>query len=397
MSINENDYLSFYYAGRNVIENLPKLYSSSLSPFPFRYLPLSAYFFTPFSLLGLRFGYFIFQIFNFFLNLLLLHIMYRIIKKYSELRSDSNIHASLNNFRNIFNNQENESVLHQYSIYLIMLPQFMNYFLGQINLIVLLFILSSVLYFLKEGIKNDLIGGFFIGLSLLFKPTLILILPFLVVLHYNKGIKKIIFNFKKTAIRLLGSIVLLLISGIYFLIYSQMFTDFIAVNLTGEYTYTTESGLEINPSFSFTRILLILIDLVGIEINGFLIFLVITLIFFIPIYYYYIQISNQQKKIINGYLVGIVLMLIVYFDSWPHHIIVLAPFLILFILFEKNFKYSKLFKYLHYLIAFLIVGFWGIYYLTYQLFPFNLGGLILMVLLYACLISYYVNHVKVSF
>lgn len=396
MSINENDYLSFYYAGRNVIQNLPKLYSSSLSPFPFRYLPLSAYFFTPFSLLGLRLGYFIFQIFNFFLNLLLLHIMYRIIQKYNDLRSDSNSHFELNNFRDIFNNQENESVLHQYSVYLIMLPQFMNYFLGQINLIVLLFILSSIFYFLKEGIKNDLIGGFFIGLSLLFKPTLILVLPFLVVLNYNKETKKIIFNFKKTAIRLLGSIVLLLISGIYFLIFSEMFTDFIAVNLTGEYTYTTESGLEINPSFSFTRILLILMDLISIEINGFLIFLVITLTFLIPIYYYYIQIANKPIKLINGYLVGIVVMLIVYFDSWPHHIVVLAPFLIFFILFEKNFKYSKLFKYLHYLIVILIVGFWGIYYLTYQLFPFNLGGLVLMVLLYTCLISYYKNQVKES-
>ena len=64
MSIDENDYLSFYYAGLNVIEDLPNLYNSLLSPFPFRYLPLSAYFFTPFSILGLRLGYFFFPNFQ---------------------------------------------------------------------------------------------------------------------------------------------------------------------------------------------------------------------------------------------------------------------------------------------------------------------------------------------
>ncbi len=397
MSINENDYLSFYYAGRNAIENLPNLYNSSLSPFPFRYLPLSAYFFTPFSILGLEVGYFIFQIFNFFLNLLSLYLMYKIIQKYIDLRSDSKIHFELNNFKNIFNNGENESVLHQYGIFLIMLPQFMNYFLGQINLIVLLFILSSLLYFLKGGIKNDLIGGFLIGLGLLLKPTLILILPFLVILEYNKGTKKFMFNIKATAIRLLGSLALLSISGLYFFIFPQMFTDFIAVNLTGEYTYTTESGLDINPSFSFTRIFLIFLDLLSVKINGFLIFIVITLIFLIPTYYFYIQHSDQPKKLINGYLLGIIIMLIVYFDSWPHHIVVLTPFLIFFILFNKNFKYYRLFKYLHYLLAVLIVGFWGIYYLTYQFFPFNAGGLVLIVLLYSCVILYYINQIKESY
>ena len=51
MNMDENDYLTFHYAGLNVIQDLPNLYNSLLSPFPFRYLPLSAYFFTPFSIL----------------------------------------------------------------------------------------------------------------------------------------------------------------------------------------------------------------------------------------------------------------------------------------------------------------------------------------------------------
>ncbi len=394
MSIDENDYLSFYHAGWNVLENLPNLYNSSLSPFPFRYLPISAYFFTPFSILGLKLGYFVFQIFNFFLNILIIYLMYRIIQIYKNVSNDSNFYSKLNTFKDSFDKAENESVLHQYAIFLIMLPQFMNYFLGQINLIVSFFILSSLLFFLKEGIKNDLIGGFLIGLGLSIRPTLILILPFLIVLKYNRETKKLLFNLKTTMIRLLGPTILLLISGIYFLIYPQMFTDFIAVNLTGEYTYTTEGGIEINPSFSLTRIVLIFINLIRVDINGFLIFIIVTLIFLIPIYYFYIQHSNQPIKLINGYLLGILIMLIVYFDSWPHHLVVLTPFLIFFILINKNFKYYKLFKYLYYLIAILMVIFWGIYYLTYQFFPFNAGGLILLMLLYYCLVVYYVNQVR---
>ncbi len=392
MSINENDYLSFYYAGLNVLEDLPNLYNSSLSPFPFRYLPLSAYFFTPFSILGLELGYFVFQIFNFSLNILIIYLMYRIIQIYKNVSNDSNFYFKLNNFKDTFNKIENESILHQYAIFFIMLPQFMNYFLGQINLIVLFFILSSLLYFLKGGIKNDLIGGFLVGLGLSIRPTLILIIPFLIVLNYNKETKKIIFRAKKTVIRLLGPTILILISSIYFFIYPQMLKDFIAVNLTGEYTYTTGGGIEINPSFSLTRIVLIFMELIKFNINGFLVFIVITLIILIPIYFLYIQNLNQPKNLINGYLLGILVMLIVYFDSWPHHLVVLTPFLIFFLLINKNFNYFRLVKYLHYLIAILIVIFWGIYYLTYQFFPFNAGGLILLMLLYYCLIVYYVNQ-----
>ncbi len=394
MSIDENDFLSFYHAGWNVLEDLPNLYDSSLSPFPFRYLPISAYFFTPFSILGLELGYFVFQIFNFSLNILIIYLMYRIIQIYNNLSNDPNFYFKLNTFKDSFDKTENASVLHQYAIFLIMLPQFMNYFLGQINLIVLFLILSSLIFFLKGGIKNDLIGGFLIGLGLSIRPTLILILPFLIVLKYNRETKKFLFNLKTTVIRFLGPTVLLLISGIYFLIYPQMFTDFIDVNLTGEYTYTTEGGIEINPSFSLTRIVLIFLDLIRVDINGFLIFIIITLIFLIPIYYFYIQHSDQPIKLIYGYLLGILVMLIVYFDSWPHHIVVLTPFLIFFLLINKNFKYYKLFKYLHYLIAILMVIFWGIYYLTYQFFPFNAGGLILLMLLYYCLVMYYVNQVR---
>ncbi|MFX0136512.1 MAG: glycosyltransferase 87 family protein [Candidatus Hodarchaeota archaeon] len=394
MSINENDYLTFYYAGLNVLEDLPNLYNSSLSPFPFRYLPISAYFFTPFSMLGLKLGYFIFQIFNFFLNILIIYLIYKIIQIYKNLSNSSNLYYELKSFRDVFDKTENESILHQSAVFLIMLPQFMNYFLGQINILVLIFILASLFYFLKGGVKNDLLGGFLLGLGVSIRPTLIFILTFLIVLKYNRETKKFIFSFKKSIMRLLGSVILILISGIYFLIYPQMLIDFIDLNLSGEYTYAIEGGLEINPSFSLTRITLILFQLIRVDINGFLVFIIITMLILIPLYYLYIQNPNQPINLINGYLTGILIMLIVYFDSWPHHLVILAPFMIFFILINKSFKSYKLFKYLHYLIAILMVIFWGLFYLSYKIFPFNVGGLILLMLLYYCLVVYYINQVR---
>jgi len=160
MNIGENDYLSFYYAGLNVIEDLPNLYNSSLSPFPFRYFPLSAYFFTPFSILGLELGYFVFQIFNFSLNILILFLIFKILQVYKYIASNSDFSYKLNNFRDVFKEVENETILHQSAVFLIMLPQFMNFFLGQINILVSVFILSSLYYFLKDDARSDLIGGF---------------------------------------------------------------------------------------------------------------------------------------------------------------------------------------------------------------------------------------------
>ncbi|MFX0103895.1 MAG: glycosyltransferase 87 family protein [Candidatus Hodarchaeota archaeon] len=394
MSINDNDYLSFYYAGLNIFKDLPNLYNSLLSPFPFRYLPISAYFFTPFSLLGLEIGYLIFQISNFFLNILIIYLIYKIIHIYWKLRNGSNFQYELNHFKDIFKKTENESILHQNAVLLIMTPQFMNYFLGQINLLVLIFVLSSLFYFLKGGVRNDLLGGLLLGLGVSIRPTLIFILPFLMRLHYNRETKKITFNFKTTVLRLLGTMIIIFISGVYFLIYPQMLIDFIDVNLAGKYTYAIEGGLEINPSFSLTRIILIFLQLIGVSINGFLIFIIISLVILVPIYFLHIQNSMKPTNLFNGYFAGILVTLIVYFDSWPHHLVVLTPFLIFFLLLHKEFKYRKLMKYSHYLLAILVVIFWGIFYLTYEFFPFNIGSLILMMLLYYSLVIFYVNQVE---
>ncbi len=396
MSSNNSDYLTFYNAGLIIINDPPNLYNSSLYLFPFRYLPISAYFFTPFSLLGLKLGFFFYQIFNFVLNLLIIYLIYKIIQIFMNTEKNMNINYKLNRFKDIFDEPDNESILHHSAIFLLMLPQFMNYFLGQINILVSCFILISLFYFLKDSSRYDLLGGFFLGLGITFKPSLILLLPFIFLLNFNREANKLKFQFKRTIIRLFGSILPIILSGLFFIIYPEMIREFIEVNLTGDYTYHVGGDLEINPSFSLTRIVLILLQLIRLDISSFVVFIIITLFFYVPLFILFIFSNNSQNKLINGYFAGITIMLLVYFDSWPHHIVALAPFLIFFVLLEKDFDRYTFFKHVYYLNAFLIFVFWIIFYLTYEIFPINLGGLILIMLIFYTLAVYYVNQVKLN-
>ncbi|MFX1411102.1 MAG: glycosyltransferase 87 family protein [Promethearchaeota archaeon] len=388
MNKNNNDFLTYYKAGRIIITDIPNLYDISQYLFPFRYFPLSAYIFTPFSILGLELGYFVFQIFSFILNIVIIYLIYKIIQIYPRLNIENELRYDLREFRDVFNKSENESVLYHFAILLIMLPQFMNYFLGQINTLVSFFILYSVFCFLKNGNKNNFFGGLMLGLGILIKPTLLLLIPFVIPLHYSKNSKKFVFHFKTSFIRLFGIIILLFVSSIYFFISPKLLEGFMDVNFTGKYA-TTIGTLDINASFSLTRNLITLFQLTEISISNFILFIIIIFLFLVPTFYYFILSTNQTNRLIDGYLIGITITLIVYFDSWPHHLIILTPFLIIFTLINKNFIFYNIIRFVHHFLAIIVVISWGIFYITYEFFPFNLCGLILLILLYFTLIIYY--------
>ncbi|MFX0041461.1 MAG: glycosyltransferase 87 family protein [Candidatus Hodarchaeota archaeon] len=388
MNKNTNDYLTYYNAGLLVIKDLPNLYNPSKYLFPFRYFPISAYIFTPFSILGFEVGYFVFQIFNFLLNIIIIYLIYKIIQLYSNLNKELNLNYKLENFKDIFIKPENNSILYQSAILIIMLPQFMNYFLGQINTIVSIFILTSVFYFLKEDDMSNFIGGLMLGLGILIKPTLIILIPFILPIYYSKSTKKIDFQFKTTIIRLSGTLILLLISGIYFLASPSLLKGFIEVNFTGNYT-TFVGDVDINASFSLTRNLITLFQLIEFNVSNFIIFFITILLFMIPILIYFVLSSNRTNRLIDGYLIGISVILITYYDSWPHYLVILTPFIVLFTLINKNFKYYEIIRFVHHFLAILVVISWGIFYITYEFFPFNLCGLILLLVLYFTLIIFY--------
>lgn len=387
----KNDFEVFYNAGRIVIEDLPNLYNQDLYPFPWRYLPIAAYFFTPFSLLGLELGYLFFQIFSFLLNILIIYLIYKIIQIYSERDERLRQSLSLENFKDLFQNEKNKDFLFHLSLYLIYLPQVLNYFLGQVNNFITFLILLSLYLFLKEGTLNNLLGGLMLGISLSLKPLGILIIPFIVVIFYDRSLKKIKFEFKTTLLRILGCIIPILISFIYFLLYPCFLEAYIEINLTGEYTEEIEGNVNINNSFSLTRIVLTFFDLLGLKLYAFLIFILITIIIFIPVYILFIIFNNQESKLLDTYCIGIVTMLIVYYDSWDHHLMTLLPFIIIFLLIHQDSNISLL-RLSYYLLAFLGVIFTGLFFITYMIFPFNICSLILLLMIYVNLFLYLKNN-----
>ncbi|KKM60419.1 hypothetical protein LCGC14_1542060, partial [marine sediment metagenome] len=128
----KNDFIIFYHVGDIFINDITHLYNQSNYLWDFRYFPLSALFFIPFSILNFEAAFVVFTIFNLLLNILISIILYKIIM----------IIKSKNN------GDDDKRVVKYICIYLMGLPHVLNYIYGQINLYITLFLLTSLYIFL---------------------------------------------------------------------------------------------------------------------------------------------------------------------------------------------------------------------------------------------------------
>ncbi|MFW9895053.1 MAG: hypothetical protein ACFFD7_04540, partial [Candidatus Thorarchaeota archaeon] len=72
-----------------------------------------------------------------------------------------------------------------------------------------------------------------LGCGILLKPTLLLLLPFIIIINFNKKTRKFQIKIKQALLRLVSPLTLVLISAFFFIIYPNMLNDFIYVNLAG--------------------------------------------------------------------------------------------------------------------------------------------------------------------
>ena len=77
----KNDFLIFYESGKIFLNDINNLYNQAYYLWDFRYFPLSALFFVPFSLIDFRLAFVLFNTLNLFLNFLIIMLLYRIIQK----------------------------------------------------------------------------------------------------------------------------------------------------------------------------------------------------------------------------------------------------------------------------------------------------------------------------
>ena len=364
----KNDFLIFYESGKIFLNDINNLYNQTYYLWDFRYFPLSALFFVPFSLIDFGLAFVLFNTLNLFLNFLIIMLLYGIIKI----------------VRGKDHEQNDKRIILYISIYLMGVPHVLNYIYGQINLFITLFILISLLIFLtyKSNVWQ-FIGSFILGISIIIKPTSIFLIPFLLILHFDLEKRKLKIDFSKSFIRIFGVILPVLSNFVLFAAFPKLWEDFLETNFTGS------NPIALNFSYSLTKLITNFCYFYNIPFNQLTILLLSVGIVGGTGFIIFVLIRREQNSILYGYTFGILIMLLTYFDSWDHHLLNLTPLLII-IIFNLPRK-TKLLNYIKpslFFFNFFDILFVGIWYLTYPLFPYNFVGTFFLILVLFGVIKY---------
>ena len=364
-----NDFQVYYKVGEVSVTDITNLYQIAYK-WPFRYFPLSALFFVPFYYLGFDLGFIIFNLLNFMLNGAISIFLFKIIKI---IKGENH-------------EKSNERVILYISLYLMGTPQIFNFILGQINLYVTVCILISLYLFLKyEDTKWQLIASFILGISVIFKPITLFLFPFLILVRYNKKTKKIELKFSQSILRLVGALIPLALNLILFVSFPPLLEGFININLTGEETVL------INHSISITKLISNSLYLFGISGMEMPLFIGLAGFFTITSFILYLLLQSRRKtreNLIYGYILGILIMFLSYFDTWNHHLLILLPLLIIIIF---NLSRTSIITKKYIKISFLFLNFFdilftGLFFIIKDFFPFNfVGTIFLLLILYGIL------------
>ncbi|MFX0082349.1 MAG: glycosyltransferase 87 family protein [Candidatus Hodarchaeota archaeon] len=360
----KNDFVIFYNVGDIFLNDIENLYNQTNYLWDFRYFPLSALFFIPFSIISFELAFVIFNIVNMILNILICLILYKTILL----------------VRNNDHEKDDKRVILYVCIYLIGLPHILNYIYGQINLYITLFILVSLYIFLKyENFKWQLVGSLILGIGIIIKPTAFFLIPFLIILKFDLVNKKLNFDFYTTMTRLIGVSLPVLLNFILFFAYPPLWNGFLDTNFTGS------NPVALNFSFSITKLITNFCYFYNIPFNQIYILIGVVSILGGLGFIIFIIRRFEGDSIIYGFAFGITIMLLAYYDSWDHHLLNLTPILII-IIFNLP-RYSEITSSIKpslFFFSFFDLAFVGIWYLIYPLFPFNFEAtFFLLVSLYA--------------
>ncbi|MFX1493036.1 MAG: glycosyltransferase family 87 protein [Promethearchaeota archaeon] len=366
-----NDFLVFYRSAKVFLNNFQQLYNPVEygSAWEFRYFPLSPIFFIPFYILGFDVGFVLFTVFNFIVNMLICVILFRIINMLKPRQTE----------------EEKNNTVYYISVFLIGVPQLVNYFLGQINLYVAFLTLLALYIFLKyESLKWDFIGSIILGISVILKPITVLLIPFLILISINLKKRQINFLVKRSILRLFSAIIPILLNVIVFIIYPNLWNGFLEVNFTGS------NPTDVSFSFSLTKLIMNFFVYNNISFNQTLIFFIILIIFGLTGFLIYVFSGNTKNSILIGFTFGILITFISYFEVWEHHLLTLIPFTLIFLsILPNNSNISRKFiKPSFYVYNFLNLAFFLIFILTYNFFPYNFGVTIFLILNFYGIIKY---------
>lgn len=379
-----NDFLVYHNVGKVFLSDIENLYDPSNYLWPYRYFPLSGFLFVPFSLLPFEAAFILFNVFNLIINFLNCLILYKIIHLISH------------------NEETLKREIYYLSLYLVALPHAFNYAMGQTNSLVSMVLLASLYVFLKhDNLKWNIIGGLLVGISLNIKPITIFIVPFLITFTIKLKGKINTPQIKRSIMRLLGASLPILLNLPLLIAIPGLFNGFLEINFVGTET------LIVNNSFSITKLIINLLSMLNVETNLLLdlqiiIFLIIFVLIGVVGFLIFMIRKLQTNYIIYGYIIGILVMLLVYFDSWDLHLIILIPLLMISIIhledLPKEHKnrafFLKSLKRGIYFFIFIDLPIFGLIYLLKDIFPYNFIPTIFLLLIYISLGKYLLSEEK---
>ena len=371
----KNDFVIFYESGKIFLTDIENLYNQANYLWDFRYFPLSAFFFIPFSFLDFGLAFILFNVLNFILNILISMMMYKIIKAIRAQDHETN----------------DKRIVLYISLYLMGVPHILNYIYGQINLFITFSILASLLIFLFYKKKKwQLLGSIILGISIIIKPTSFFLIPFLLVIHFDMSTKNLKIDFSTSVLRLVGVLIPVLLNFALFAVYPKLWSDFLSTNFTGS------NPLALNFSFSLTKLVTNFCYFFNIPFSQLIILIVLVGLIGGLGFFSYILRRRNENYILHGYTIGIIIMLLTYFDSWDHHLLNLTPLLIITIFnLPRRAKLIDYIKPSFFFFNFFDIIFVGVWFLTYPLFPYNfVGTFFLFVLLYSLMRYFLVKRLK---
>ena len=364
----KNDFIIFYEVGDIFLNDIENLYDQTHYLWDFRYFPLSALFFIPFSLLSYEVSFIVFNVVNVILNVLICKILYKIIIL---VRKEDH-------------EKDDKRVILYISIYLMGLPHVLNYVYGQINLYITLFILLSLYIYLKfNDLKWQFIGSLILGISVIIKPTAFLLIPFLIMMKFDLEKKKLKIDFFTSLVRLIGVILPVLLNFILFLMYTELWKGFLTTNFTGS------NPIALNFSFSISKLITNFCYFYNIPFNQLFILIGVGALVGGLGFITFVVRRFEKHNMIYGYCFGILIMLLAYFDSWDHHLLNLTPILIIIIFnLPRRSKITIPIKRSFFFFSFFDLAFVGIWYLIYPLFPYNFESTFFLLLAFYAICKY---------
>ncbi|MFW9867737.1 MAG: glycosyltransferase family 87 protein [Candidatus Thorarchaeota archaeon] len=364
----KNDFMIFYQAGDLFLNDINNLYNQTNYLWDFRYFPLSALIFIPFSILNIESAFIVFNVFNIFLNILICFFAYKIIimVRYKDHEVDD------------------KRVIKYICIYLMGLPHVLNYIYGQINLYITFFILISLYIFIKyQKFKWQFLASLILGMSIIIKPTSFFLIPFLIIFQFDIEKKKFNFDLFTTLGRLVGAVIPVSLNFILFFMYPSLWNGFLNTNFTGS------NPTALNFSFSISKLITNFCYFFNISFNQLYVLIGVICVVGILGFIIYVLRRFEKNSIIYGYALGIVIMLLAYYDSWDHHLLNLTPVLIIIIFnLPRQSEIGKSIKSSLFFFSFFDLMFLGIWYLIYPLFPFNFGSTFFLILTFYAIGKY---------